>query len=120
MNQDFLDPSGNKDVFKVPENYFEDFQTKINARIDMEEADKKVRGRKVIFQRVRPVLYIAAMFVLLFFCAQYILNTSPQPSSNYSQLEEEVNVESMTAEDILMSSLDEYSLMYYYLYENEE
>ena len=124
MSNNFnLDRPGNKEVFKVPEHYFENLQAEIQHRIEMESAT--AQGIKLFMNRVKPVLYMAAVFVLLLFSIRAVLNLTntdnKQPIIGKTDgVEiEEFQESTMTAEEILLSSLDEYSLMYYYINQDE-
>mgnify|MGYP006953735721 FL=1 len=118
-----LDRPGNKEEFKVPEHYFENLQAEIQHRIEMESAP--AQGIKLFMNRVKPVLYMAAVFVLLLFSIRAVLNLTntdnKQPIIGKTDgVEiEEFQESTMTAEEILLSSLDEYSLMYYYINQDE-
>jgi hypothetical protein len=124
MSNNFnLDRPGNKEVFKVPEHYFENLQAEIQHRIEMESAP--AQGIRLFMNRVKPVLYMAAVFVLLLFSIRAVLNLTntdnKQPIIGKTDgVEiEEFQESAMTAEEILLSSLDEYSLMYYYINQDE-
>ncbi len=124
MSNNFnLDRPGNKEVFKVPEHYFENLQAEIQHRIEMESAP--AQGIRLFMNRVKPVLYMAAVFVLLLFSIRAVLNLTntdnKQPIIGKTDgVEiEEFQESTMTAEEILLSSLDEYSLMYYYINQDE-
>ncbi len=124
MSNNFnLDRPGNKEVFKVPEHYFENLQAEIQHRIEMESAP--AQGIRLFMNRVKPVLYMAAVFVLLLFSIRAVLNltNTDNKQSIISKTDgveiEEFQESTMTAEEILLSSLDEYSLMYYYINQDE-
>lgn len=124
MSNNFnLDRPGNKEVFKVPEHYFENLQAEIQHRIEMESAP--AQGIRLFMNRVKPVLYMAAVFVLLLFSIRAVLNltNTDNKQSIISKTDgveiEEFQETAMTAEEILLSSLDEYSLMYYYINQDE-
>lgn len=124
MSNNFnLDRPGNKEVFKVPEHYFENLQAEIQHRIEMESAP--AQGIKLFMNRVKPVLYMAAVFVLLLFSIRAVLNlTNTDNKQSIIGKTDGVEIEefqesAMTAEEILLSSLDEYSLMYYYINQDE-
>ena len=118
-----FDQPGNKDVFKVPEHYFENLQSEIQNRIAEDAAP--LQGRRLFMNRVKPVLYMAAVFVVLLFSIRAVLNltNTDKKQSVISKIDgvemEEFQVNTMTAEEILLSSLDEYSLMYYYINQDE-
>jgi hypothetical protein len=67
-----FDQPGNKEIFKVPEHYFENLTAEIQNRIASESAP--VQGRKLFMNRVKPVLYKAAVFVVLLFSIRAVLN----------------------------------------------
>ncbi|MGI5833983.1 MAG: hypothetical protein ACOX59_05135 [Bacteroidales bacterium] len=124
MSNNFnLDRPGNKEVFKVPEHYFENLQAEIQHRIEMESAP--AQGIRLFMNRVKPVLYMAAVFVLLLFSIRAVLNlTNTDNKQSIIGKTDGVEIEefqesAMTAEEILLSSLDEYSLMYYYINQDE-
>lgn len=124
MSNNFnLDQPGNKEVFKVPEHYFENLQAEIQHRIEMESAP--AQGIRLFMNRVKPVLYMAAVFVLLLFSIRAVLNlTNTDNKQSIIGKTDGVEIEefqesAMTAEEILLSSLDEYSLMYYYINQDE-
>ena len=111
-----------REMFKVPEHYFEDFQLQMEKRIDdMQKASvlEKPQGIEVsFFQKAKPYLYMAAMFVVIFLVIQGIFRRQPSSVPSVARTEatdlyEDINDAQITAEDILMSSLDGYGLMYY-------
>lgn len=113
---------GDKSIFNVPENYFENFQAELENRMNAELSESDTSKRIPLLYRLKPYVYAAAAFVAIFFSVQFIINmTGNKDVTTTSRLEfmEENNIEPITAEDILMSSLDEYSILYYYLNENE-
>lgn len=60
-NRKILDEIGGKSGFKVPENYFENMSARITEQLPERELPKP----EIVtpWQRVRPYLYMAAMFV---------------------------------------------------------
>ncbi|MDE5749166.1 MAG: hypothetical protein K2H87_00180, partial [Duncaniella sp.] len=62
---DILDKVGRNDGFTVPEGYFEDFAARMAASLPRREWEE--RGPRVVprsfWQKVRPYVYMAAMFV---------------------------------------------------------
>ena len=124
MNNKFnFDQPGNKEVFKVPEQYFEHLQAEIENRIATESAP--VHRKMIYINRIKPIFYMAAVFVLLLFSIRGVINLTNQDKkqSVISVIDgvetKEFQVNTMTAEEILLSSLDEYSLMYYYINQDE-
>lgn len=86
--------------FSVPENYFENFATKMDEQLGL----KKEKARYAI----RSWMYIAAIFVGIVVFGQVYFNifnlNSTSTTENYSQY--------------VLSQLDETSMMDYYLEEN--
>jgi len=127
-----LNETGNRSVFKVPENYFDDFQAALNKRIDSLEAEnEKVRDVEVeskpkrLFLKmdsIRPVLYMAAMFVLLLFSVGLVLNLTSDKTSSSLHLSAESTTQTKTpatniptAEDYLINSVGTYGITEYYI-----
>ena len=116
-----------KNPFEVPENFFEQFEERLSARIDEMQAEEKHRAARLTpgrrFERLKPYLYFAAMFVLMFITIRGVarLHDRSAQAETLSRLEnaEEINLENVTAEDLLLSELDSYKLMYY-LYGDED
>lgn len=119
MDKDCLKEPGDRSYFQLPENYFEDFQARLDARLDEMETP-----RLTMWGRFRPYVYFAAMFVLMFLTIDGVMKLRHQeePAEQYTlldQLEEISNETELTAEDILIGSLDG-NAIYYYLYEDED
>ncbi|MEG1579807.1 MAG: hypothetical protein RR386_00915 [Bacteroidaceae bacterium] len=57
--------------FKVPEGYFDDFATKLMANLPPKEREASEPTAHIsFFTRVKPYLYLAAMFIGLYFGIQ--------------------------------------------------
>jgi hypothetical protein len=95
-------------IFKVPDNYFEDFPGRLQKRIAEEEA-----SRKTPILRIRPLISVAAAAVILIFVAYGITRLSNRLSpvdrilSNVST-EELINylVESEISTEEFLESID--------------
>ena len=57
---DILSKIGRKSGFKVPENYFEDFASKMEQVIPQHQVIPEVKP--TLWNRLRPYVYLAAMF----------------------------------------------------------
>jgi len=126
-----LNEIGDKTVFKVPENYFINFEAELEKRLDNVKADKlqvdkniqTESGSKRFFlsmETVKPILYMAAMFVLVLFSISLVLNfKSNNTSSSSLGLSVESSSQSAssipTAEDYLINSVGTYGITEYYL-----
>jgi hypothetical protein len=127
MKESFLNKTGNRAIFKVPENYFSNFEIQLNKQLDVIEAEKismtsdtamnkgSKRGLLLNMEGFRPLLYMASMFVLLLFSIAIIM----QKNSGETQLlkAQKVSKEQPipTAEDYLISNLGTYSISQYYI-----
>lgn len=109
--------------FKVPEGYFENFEARLNARIDELEAQKtetqggvKMEPAKEepkkggIWLTVKPLLYVAACIVALY-AATYII---VQPKINQSLVQEAMLAE----QDSIKRMSQEYEDFYQYFVED--
>ena len=127
-----LNEVGDLTMFKVPEKYFEDFSIQLNKRIDAIESEKnlhtiepqaetKSKRYFLTMNGVKPILYMAAMFVLLLFSIGMILNfTSKKATTTYTasahnviKTQNESSV--LTAEDYLINSVGTYGISQYYV-----
>lgn len=118
---------GNRKVFKVPEKYFETFESQLEQRLDVLEKELRQPNKKIpsetgtrkfvlTMESVRPILYMAAMFVLLVFSIGLILNLTPGRSSKLSAEDKTPSVKlELTAEDYLISSVGTYGITQYYV-----
>ena len=66
---------GKENPFKVPEGYFEQLTDKIMDRLPEKEMEEKVEV--TLWDRVKPMLYMAAMFLGLIFGANLFINKIP-------------------------------------------
>jgi hypothetical protein len=94
-DQKILQTFGNSNPFTVPEGYFENFASDINAQI----ADEQVTFKKLI----KPWMYLAAIFVGVFLLANVFYAIYQQNKSRNAEL----------YEMYLMSQLDQ-TIMYDY------
>jgi hypothetical protein len=64
-NNNILDKIGRKDGMTVPNDYFADFQAKMEGMLpynEEAESTKKIKAPRSFWGRVRPYVYMAAMF----------------------------------------------------------
>jgi hypothetical protein len=125
MNKISLNQPGDRTVFKVPANYFADFEVALNARIDAFESDKyrladeqvvslPKKGIQVFMNQYRPIMYMASMFVLLLFSIGLVMHyTSGEASTLKAETSKEQTLP--TAEDYLISNVGTYGISEYYV-----
>ena len=90
-----------KPPFRVPDDYFDTLEERIDARI-VNESENISKKRKVI-RMLKPVLAMAASFALIFMLVYYPLSVF---LPNYLAKQNEVNVDqsdSITEDDLLFS-----------------
>jgi len=122
-----LNETGDRTVFKVPEMYFENFEAQLQQRIDALETEANLPKERVEVQKeskrfilkmdsIRPVLYMAAMFVLLIFSMSLILNLTSGKSTKLTAEDKTQSAKiELTAEDYLISSVGSYGITQYYV-----
>lgn len=71
-NKNNLPESLKENPFKVPENYFEDFTQKMMSRLP--EKEMKMPAKVTMWQKAKPWVYMAAMFIGMFFMVQLFIN----------------------------------------------
>ena len=106
---------------KVPDNYFEDFPARMNSLIDEENhaptIDNKEKKDKVgIIVKLKPFIYMAAMYISLFLFFKAFIKDSNPPNELLSNIET-ISDEQALMEDAMYASLSDYDLMEY-LYVN--
>lgn len=88
-----------KEPFKVPEGYFEDFQARLNAKIDQIEADKaeiaeekasipQSRGARM-WTVLKPLLYVAASIIALYGITYVVVQPKINNEVEYQMAEAE-------------------------------
>jgi len=123
MKKFTLNETGDRSVFRVPEDYFAGLEMQLNERIDALDVEKKLKMRApsrkgsgiiLTMQSVRPMLYMAAMFVLLLFSIALVFHYTAGSGSLRAQ---ETSTEQTvpTAEDYLISSVGTYGISQYYV-----
>lgn len=104
--------AGKHNPFKIPDGYFEDFTEKLMERLP----DSVVVPQEVtLWQRVKPWVYMAAMFGGLMFAIksmQWISHRNDSPATNIA-----VNVKNIPEEEldpmVQQTLMDDYSLYEY-------
>ncbi|HCR91703.1 MAG TPA: hypothetical protein DIW50_14865 [Prolixibacteraceae bacterium] len=110
---EFLKELPKQQPFKVPEAYFETFEERLQQRIQQQAGKSKPK----IIQMLRPVLWLAAGFVLVFLLVHYPLKMFFPGSSSDLGLAETVtsisnewlyddNLYNMISEDMSADTID--------------
>lgn len=110
---------GKESPFRTPDGYFEHFHEQLMSSLPELEAPQAVEPIRIsLYTRIKPWLYMAAMFVSTIFVVQALMYVQERrlPEDN-TILAEEIYTEE--ADHFMSSSLyDEYAL-YSYLTSNE-
>lgn len=126
-----LKEPGDKSAFHVPEGYFAGLQGRMNKLIDRQQQEAEpvvietsVRKNNVMWmERFRPVMYLAAMFVLLLFTVSTLLNITSKRSggdnlakeTTTKKQQESTQMPIPTAEDYLISQIGTDGIAEYYI-----
>lgn len=108
-----------KKEFKVPENYFEDFSEKMMDQLpDMEPVFENEPIS--LWQRMRPILYMAAMFLSIMFTIRVFVGESKKIEQDtlrsYVYLENDgiadfEYTDDVSYDDYTIANMDDYSLI---------
>lgn len=116
-----LKKAGTENPFKVPENYFEELTSKIMQDLPEQPAAVQSETHKVSrWEKVKPLLYLAATFVGIAFIIQSAMFFSHEPAETEPNAviaaSEEVTEEEYIDYILDASMMDDYE-MYVYLSE---
>lgn len=75
----------NKEIFSVPEGYFEQLQSRLEAIPGQQQAARKPAMVASVWAKARPYAALAASFLMIFFVGnQALTRITPQPESEYT------------------------------------
>ena len=92
-DKDLLKKYGKKNPFTVPEGYFQDFSEKLMEQLPEKEVMPEPEIR--MWDRIKPWVYMAAMFVGLMFTVRAFVGEQPSSQStdmeigNYTEIPDE-------------------------------
>ena len=100
----------NTNPFTVPEGYFEQLHSQLEAKIKQQEQEKRTAIRVSFFQKAKPYLMAAAMFGVLFTVLQTVVQPFDVNSNKAITVAEFANSNVMES-DLMYSQImtDEYS-----------
>ncbi len=120
MNNYRLPENPQKEAFKLPEDYFRHFQENIDVQVDAMERVRQDNEVQMVslWTKIKPYLYMAAMFVLLFVGIKGSVELLDQDSRPIAQdllnTPDELPLESeYTAEEYMLGSVSSSDLIYY-------
>lgn len=104
---------GTKNPFKVPEHYFEDFTLEVMSRLP-EKENLFVDSTPTVWLRIKPWLYMAAMFCGIMLSVRLFVGT---PEKDDFPIITQSMIDNLTEEDLDMiidrSRMDDYDLYQY-------
>ena len=103
-----------KNPFLMPENYFSDFSKNLENKIILSNTTKKVS----LLVRMRPLIYIAASFLIFIGCIQWYVSKMVNIEKNIVENIEEVELSSPEA-TMLYAYLDDLIIMDYLASDDE-
>lgn len=80
--QDIIKKCGKKTPFTVPEGYFEEFNRRMMEQLPPQNGETEEEVRITTWQRIKPLLYLAAMFVGMIVCVKVVLGEHASVSGN--------------------------------------
>ena len=117
--KDLMARCGKKTSFELPEGYFEQFHDRLMNNLPEPEAMRTAPAAPVsLMTRVRPWLYMAALFVSTIFVVQGLMYVQENRIADTTLVAEDIYTEE--ADHFMSSSLyNEYALYSYLTNENE-
>jgi hypothetical protein len=99
--------------FKVPENYFADFNRRMTEMLpDVEITPVDVKP--TMWQRVKPLVYMAAMFAGLWCMMSIFSHFTPQGNmDNVRAVAEKLYDDKGNVDDFIMSGVSDYDILNY-------
>ena len=99
--------------FKVPENYFADFNRRMTEMLpDVEITHVDVKP--TMWQRVKPLVYMAAMFAGLWCMMSIFSHFTPQGNmDNVRAVAEKLYDDKGNVDDFIMSGVSDYDILNY-------
>lgn len=107
---------GKDNSFKVPDGYFANLTSEVMNRLPDEETNTFAEFPVSMWTKVKPLLYLAAMFVgAALIIRSFSVDNKPVPSADMAMGEEETEILSEEIIDYTLdrAMLDDYSLYVY-------
>lgn len=108
-----LNKYGKDPGFKVPENYFEDFNKRmVDMLPDVEITPVDVKP--TMWQRIKPLVYMAAMFAGVWCMMQVFSNLTQSSNLNSVRaVAEKLQDDKDNVDDFIMSGVSDYDILNY-------
>ena len=105
---------GTKTPYKVPEGYFEHFHEQLMSRLPEVTPEAAPEAKITLMTRIKPLLYLAAMFVGIIFLMQGIAYVQHSQTARSEQMALEELYDD-AADHFMSSSLYDEYVLYSYL-----
>ena len=108
-----LEKYGKDPGFKVPENYFADFNQRMTEMLPDVEITP-VDAKPTLWQRVKPLVYMAAMFAGVWCMMQVFSNfTNRGNLDSVRAVAEKLQDDKSNMDDFIMSGVSDYEILNY-------
>ena len=104
-----------KTGMKVPEGYFDDLDARLGLLLDEEESSAEMAPKITLWTKVKPYLYMAAMFVSFVVLNKVFLN---KDTESHLAANDAIDIQTIVEENVY-SSISDYDMVEY-LYANAD
>lgn len=116
--QELKSSEATRKAFKVPENYFEELNAKVMSQLPESEPVFE-HASSTLWSKIRPVLYMAAMFMGIILSVKLFIGEKPHSSNQSNAIYSEVITDQVitdttyeeTMTDYAVASMDDYTLV---------
>ena len=105
---DILKKIGRESGYKVPEGYFEQFVSRMNAELPERKLPEPVHPS--LWQRLKPYVYMAAMFAGIWLMVKVFVAPQAEKATVMAENTTLEEVEDDAIDDYMMASIDEYTI----------
>ena len=115
---EILKKVGRENAFKVPENYFENFTSEVMKKLPEREKPVFEKAEPSAWERMKPFLYMAAMFIGVALIIRVAVGSDPKPVADQvitesTDMDVESDSDSYISVALEGSMMDDYSLYVY-------
>ncbi len=105
QDNDILNKIGRKTGYKVPDGYFEQFAARMTEQLPEREIPQPEEPS--LWQRVKPYIYMAAMFAGIWLMVRVFVQPQVEKSD---ELTASTEIEDEIIDDYMISSIDDYTI----------
>lgn len=120
-DNNILEKMNKEPGFSVPENYFENFASNLMESLPENQFEQEGPKMPTMWQRVRPIFYMAAMFIGITLMLKIFISTDKTTSDNKETVSlnepAESSIDDVTIEDYIYSTSVNDFAVYEYLYD---